>query len=146
MEVDTATLAAAFDYSATIAGETTASLPAELFHTVEVINNGTITGDCVVLAFVTATEDSNADTPIKKLFGFGRLAAMKPGESRTVSFASGPAALANADEDGAMVLSSGSYGVEVGDVLAPAKRMVVLSGAERVVLRPPLVPELKLFG
>ena len=143
--VDTATLAAAFDYGATIAGETTASLPAELYHTVEVTNTGTITGDCVVLAFVTATDDSNDDTPIKKLFGFERLAALKPGESRTVSFASGPAELANADKDGAVVLGAGSYGVEVGDVVAPAKRTVVLTGAERVVLRPPQVPELKLF-
>ena len=146
VEVDTATLAAAFDYGATVAGKSAASVPAALFHTVEVTNTGAITADAVVLAFVTATEHSNDDTPIKKLFGFERLAAMDPGESRTVSFASGPAELANADRDGAMVLSAGSYGVEVGDVVAPAERTVVLSGVERVVLRLPPVPELKLFG
>ena len=47
-----------------------------------------------------------------------------------VSFASGPAELANTDERGALVLSGGRYGdpVEAGDVLAPAKRTVALVG------------------
>ena len=53
---------------------------------------------------------------------------MCPHDHLQVSFASGPAELANTDERGALVLSGGRYGVEAGDVLAPAKRTVALVG------------------
>ena len=62
--------------------------------------------------------------------------AVRPGETRTVSFASGPAELANADELGALVLAPGRFGVAAGDVVTPAVRAVVLVG-EAVTLKPP---------
>ena len=100
-------------------------------------NTGSVTADCVVLAFATATAGSNDDQPLKKLFGFERLAAMAPAESRTVSFASGPAELANHDERGALALAAGEVGIEVGDVVSPARRTLAIVG-ERVELRPPI--------
>ena len=58
-------------------------------HTVTVTNTGGRVSDVVALAFVVAVPgSSHPDTPIRKLFGFERLAGMKPGESRTVFFAS----------------------------------------------------------
>ena len=70
---------------------------------------------------------------------------VESGEVRTVSFASGPTALANADSEGATVLSVGSHEVHVGDVTAAAaKRTVRLHGeVERLVLQPKLeIPSL----
>ena len=48
-------------------------------HSVEVTNTGNVTGDCVVMAFITANKGSPPHTPLKKLFGFQRLVALKPG-------------------------------------------------------------------
>ena len=88
-----------------------------LLHTVEVRNTGHRVADCVVLAFLTATSASSQDTPLKKLLGFERLAAMAPGEKRSVTFASGPTDLSNVDVKGRLTATPGVFGVEVGDVL-----------------------------
>lgn len=108
-----------------------------MFHTVEVINAGHVTADCVVLAFLTSTSDSSEDVPLKRLFGFERLVAMAPGEQRSVTFASGPTDLSNVDEMGRSVISPGVLGVEVGDVVQPARREIALTG-DKVVLKGPL--------
>ena len=73
------------------------------------------------------------DDGTQKLFGFERLVAMKPGESRQVTFAAGPADLANADATGRVVLQPGAYGVEIGDVVAPAMSRVSLAGKLHVL-------------
>jgi len=108
-----------------------------MFHTVEVTNEGHMTADCVCLAFLTSTSSSGADAPLKKLFGFERLVAMKPGEKRSVSFASGPAELANANSEGSLAATPGTYGIEIGDVISPARRLVDIVGPT-VILRRPL--------
>jgi len=108
-----------------------------MFHTVEVTNEGSIMADCVVLAFLTSTPSSGAETPLKKLFGFERLSAMKPGENRSVTFASGPAEFANADTEGRLMAAPGVYGIEAGDVVSPAKRFIEITGPV-AILKPPL--------
>ena len=139
--VSIADIAGSYDYQTAVHGQSlaaaTAMLSPALMHTATVTNVGSITADCVVLAFVTSTDRSNDDTPIKKLFGFERLPDMAPGEARTVSFASGPAELANHDERGALVLAPGEVAVEVGDVVAPARRLLALHGGA-VVLKAPV--------
>ena len=102
--------------------------PAALLNSVVVTNTGTLTADCVVLAFLTAVPGSPDNTPLKKLFGFERLFAMLPGENRTVSFITDAMNLANADASGHTVLTAGMYGLEIGDVITPAQRTIHLVG------------------
>jgi hypothetical protein len=140
--VDIAEFAEHYDYHASVHGHSsldnaTALLPPDVMHSVTVSNTGSRVADCVVLAFVTSTANSNDDTPLKKLFGFERLSKLAPGEARSVSFASGPAELANYDYRGALVLRAGQVGIEVGDVVSPARRLLALEG-EDAVLRAPI--------
>lgn len=129
-------IAALYHNNAAIMGQ--ARLPESLYHTVRVANTGSLTADCVVLAFITAVATvTESDAPIKKLFGFERLKAMKPGERRTVTFASGPDVLANADASGRLVLMPGRRGIEVGDIATPAKRDLTLTGPPTVVRQAP---------
>lgn len=136
--VDIAEFAEHYDYHASVhgygsLGDATALLPPEVMHSVTVSNTGSRVADCVLLAFVTSTANSNDDTPLKKLFGFERLSKVAPGEARTVSFASGPAELANYDYRGALVLRAGQVGIEVGDVVSPARRLLTLEGEDAVL-------------
>ena len=103
-------------------------------HSVVVTNTGTqYAGDCVVTAFVLATPGSPDDLPLKKMFGFQRLKAMAPGESRMVTFYPEPSALSVIDADGKRVLKPGEFSIEVGDIVTPARKQLRLTG-DAVVL------------
>eukprot|EP01052_Picozoa_sp_SAG31_P038508 SAG31_NODE_5161_length_2706_cov_2.869582_3_plen_465_part_00 len=130
VRVELDTFAASYDHGASVMGRSSERGAGNdlVMHTVNATNTGSKTADCIVLAFITAITGSATGTPLKKLFGFERLERLQPGESRTVNFASGPAELANTDELGALVLRGGRYGVEIGDVVQPAKRTIVLLG------------------
>lgn len=136
--VDTAELAARYRTDFAESPATKDDVPSSLFHTVEVTNTGSVASDCVVLAFITSSSanDDGEDVPLKKLFGFERLVAMQPGEKRQASFASGPAELASVNRHGRLVLAPHRQGlkVEIGDVVAPARRALRVTG-ERVVLK-----------
>lgn len=85
-------------------------------HTVVVTNTGTRTSDLVVTALIAADPGggSPADTPLKRLFGFERFAAVKPGEKRTAFFESDARALGVVGAEGSRWLHPGSYRVEIG--------------------------------
>ena len=85
-------------------------------HSVTVTNVGTRTSDIVALAFVVAASGSPPETPLRKLFGFERLQAIKPGESRTVYFTSTAESLGVVGADGIRRLHPGSYTIECGSV------------------------------
>jgi hypothetical protein len=94
-------------------------------HSVVVMNIGSRTSDVVVLAFIVrapqaagggATAGSPPDTPLRKLFGFERLRAVGPGESRTVYFAPDAYDLGVVGEDGDRLLQPGHYLLEYGGV------------------------------
>lgn len=143
--VDVAEFAKHYDYQASVHRHTSLDnastvLSAAVMHSVTVSNSGSRVADCVVLAFVTSTDNSHDDTPLKKLFGFERLSKLAPGESRSVSFASGPAELANYDHRGALVLRGGPIGIEIGDIVSPARRILVLEGEDAVLKAPIEVP------
>jgi beta-D-xylosidase 4 len=97
-------------------------------HSVVVTNTGARASAVVVLAFVVATPGSPPDTPIKKLFGFERLANLAPGENATVRFATDAASLGVVGATGAKQLLPGTYRIEVGSVVAPASRGAARAG------------------
>lgn len=104
-------------------------------HTVNVTNTGSRVSDVVALAFVVAAPGSPAETPLRKLFGFERFSAVKPGESRTAYFASSAESLGVVGVDGVRRLHPGDYTIEVGSVNQnPAVQQITLIGdAPRVV-------------
>ena len=85
-------------------------------HKVVVTNTGTRTSDVIVTAFVVADSagGSPADTPLRRLFGFERFAAVRPGDRRTAFFESGATALGVVGADGARRLLPGRYRLEFG--------------------------------
>ena len=108
-------------------------------HQVEVTNTGTVAGDCVVLAFTVAAENyqgtnkDEAGAPLKRMFGFRRLRAMAPGEKRLVLFSSTAEDLSVVDGAGDRWLRPRRAFVEIGDVVNPARRQVVIAGEERLL-------------
>ena len=54
--------------------------------TVVVTNTGQVVSDCVVLCFAAAVAGSGPDMPLRRLIDFTRLALLRPGEARTVTF------------------------------------------------------------
>ena len=98
-----------------------------------VSNVGKRASPVVVLAFIVATADSPQDTPIKKLFGFERLANVLPGQNATVRFTSDAASMGVVGATGAKLLLAGRYRIEIGSVTAPAAREVELSGEGAIV-------------
>jgi len=92
---------------------------------VNVTNTGPVPSDVSVLAFVSAGQP---DEPLEEVFAFGRLAALAPGETRSLAFSMdlgvlasgrpGPAAVAAADPPGSLYLHPGDYTVRVGDTAA----------------------------
>ena len=120
---------------------TTADLQsrASIDHQVEVTNTGTIAGDCVVMAFAVAQQNfhgTNRDevgAPLKSLFGFQRLHDMAPGEKRSVLFSSTADDLSIVDTGGHRWLKKRRFSIEIGDVLVPARREVVVEGNERLL-------------
>eukprot|EP01051_Picozoa_sp_SAG22_P005385 SAG22_NODE_318_length_12494_cov_18.507705_2_plen_215_part_00 len=112
----------------------------QTMHEVAVTNTGTIKGDCVVLAFVTATnfQGSNRDeagAPLRRLFGFKRLVDMLPNEKRTALFSSTAEDLSVVDTNGDRWLKPRAAGLEIGDVVAPARRRLTIEGAPRLLDR-----------
>lgn len=76
---------------------------------------------------------SPANAPLKRLFGFERLYTLAPGESKSVSFSSTTENLAIASTNGTETVSSGVFGIELGDVVTPATRTLTLAGQPLVV-------------
>jgi len=104
-------------------------------HSVVVTNTGTRASPVVVLAFIVATADSPPDTPIKKLFGFERVANVEPGQNATVHFASDAASLGVVGATGARLLMAGRYRIEIGSVTAQsAVRELELRGDSNAVV------------
>ena len=88
-------------------------------HSVIVTNTGTTVSDIVALAFVVvapAPASSPPEMPLRKLFGFERFTAVKPGESRSAYFASTADSLGVVGADGVKRLHPGAYLIEVGSV------------------------------
>lgn len=86
-------------------------------HSVTVTNVGGRVSDVVALAFAVAVTGSAPDTPLRKLFGFERFAAVKPGESRTAFFESTTDVLGVVGRDGAKWLHPGHrLRIECGSV------------------------------
>ncbi|HET9371074.1 MAG TPA: glycoside hydrolase family 3 N-terminal domain-containing protein [Vicinamibacterales bacterium] len=80
--------------------------------TVEVTNTGARAGDEVVQLYLRDVV-SSVTRPVKELRGFERV-TLAPGETRTVKFALGPAALALVDRDMKRVVEPGRFEVTVG--------------------------------
>jgi hypothetical protein len=108
-------------------------------HSVLVTNKGSRTSDVVVLAFVVRSVAANTplasplDMPLRKLFGFERLAAMKPGESRVAYFESSAESLGVVDGGGQRWLHPGQYRIECGSVEAPVVEELLLVGTKQLV-------------
>lgn len=102
-------------------------------------NTGNVAGDCVVLAFAVAqsnfhgTNKDAAEAPLKQLFGFERLHDMAPGEKRSVLFSSTAEDFSVVDSGGNRWLRPRRFNIEIGDVLVPARREVVIEGKERLL-------------
>jgi hypothetical protein len=88
---------------------------------ITVSNTGDVAADHVVLLFakppaevtVSAGEDA-AGAPIQQLAAFNRLAAVQPGESRTVELPITAQHLAFASRDGSWVTAEGKWALQVG--------------------------------
>ena len=80
--------------------------------TVDVTNTGTRAGDEVVQLYIHDVV-SSVTRPAKELRGFERV-TLKPGESKTVTFALGPAELSLIDRDMRRVVEPGRFDVMVG--------------------------------
>ena len=55
---------------------------------------------------------------------------MAPGKNRTITFAPGPSALANANAAGQLVVLPGAVNVGIGDVVAPAPTRITMHGPQ----------------
>ena len=109
---------------------------------VNVTNTGAVVSDVSVLAFLSSGQP---DEPLEELFDFGRLAALRPGETRQLIFslalavlASGraPPAAAGAPLAGALFIRPGEYTLRFGDTRASgnfvATALVITGGAARL--------------
>jgi beta-glucosidase len=95
-----------------------------------VTNTGDVTGDAVVLGFVSNSSDPLF--PRQKLFDFARV-TLSPGESRTVTLHVTAQHLSVVDDNGARWVRPAVYSVRVGDVVAPATLSLRVTG-EQVLL------------
>jgi hypothetical protein len=87
-------------------------------------NIGKVAGAAVVLGFVNS---SDPQFPRQKLFDFERV-FLRPGESATVLLTVNADHLTVVDDEGRRWLRPASFGVRVGDVVAPATHAFALLG------------------
>jgi Fibronectin type III-like domain len=85
---------------------------------VRVTNTGSRVGDEVVQLYIR-DQVSSVTRPIKELRGFARV-TLKPGESKTVSFALGPEELSMIDRRMQRVVEPGRFDLMVGTSATPA--------------------------
>jgi len=98
---------------------------------VTVTNTGNVVSDVVVLGFVSS---GHANAPIRELFGFDRVANLKPGENETVYFSVPPTVLSLVDREGTEQIHPGTYYLTFGDSLNVAKATLTLTGEIETVL------------
>ena len=85
--------------------------------TVRITNTGSRAGDEVVQLYVR-DQVSSVTRPVKELRGFARV-TLKPGESKTVSFALGPEELSLIDRRMQRVVEPGRFDMMVGTSATP---------------------------
>ena len=123
------------------AGALAAGAAAPPQYRVNVTNTGAVISDVSVLAFVASGQP---DEPLEELFDFGRLAALRPGETRQLIFslriavlASARAPHAGAATTGALFVHPGRYAIRIGDTRASGNfvetALVVTGAAARVL-------------
>ena len=95
-----------------------------------VANTGTRSGDAVVLGFINNA--SSTEFPRQRLFGFERV-ALAPGQSVSVPLVVKAEHLSVVDERGVRWLKPGGFTVQVGDVEAPATKVIQLRGAPQLL-------------
>ena len=86
--------------------------------TVRITNSGSRAGDEVVQLYIR-DQVSSVTRPVKELRGFARV-TLKPGESKTVSFALGPEELSMIDRRMQRVVEPGRFDIMVGTSATPA--------------------------
>ena len=84
-------------------------------------NTGAVSGDAVVMGFVTS---SDTQFPRQRLFDFQRV-RLAPDASVTVMLTASPDMLSVVDEQGRRWLREGRFEFRVGDVVRPAEGHVV---------------------
>ena len=105
-------------------------------YTVTVTNTGSVAGATSVLGFVTPTsgEGLRVSGARKELFDFDRTVELAPGTSQTLHLTMPAPVLACADENGKLVVRSGSYDVRVeGGEEVLVTRVQVREGTESTV-------------
>jgi hypothetical protein len=81
-------------------------------YAVNVTNTGRVASDVSVLLFIDA---SGAGGPPRKLIDYDRLPLVKPGETRTVTFALSLSAFSIVLENGHRVVTKGEFPIYIGD-------------------------------
>ncbi|KAI1132576.1 glycoside hydrolase superfamily [Nemania abortiva] len=99
--------------------------------TIDVVNEGDITSDFVLLIFL-AGEHGPAPYPIKELVAYHRLRDITPGEHQSASLELTLGLLARVDDHGNTILYPGSYDLLL-DVPTQASTSFLLSGDEAVL-------------
>jgi beta-glucosidase len=95
-----------------------------------VTNTGLVTGDAVVLGFVSNSTDPQF--PLQKLFDFTRV-SLAPGESKTVTLGATADHLSVVDNDGKRWLRPATLVIRVGDMVDPATATASLVGSPVMV-------------
>jgi hypothetical protein len=93
---------------------------------VTVTNEGSVTTDHVVLAFLSSNHTYAATN--KRLVNFERVSQLMPGETKTLDLELLSEQLALPDTAGALHIEPGDYELLVGDVTRPLRRRMTVSG------------------
>ena len=93
---------------------------------VAVTNEGSVTTDHVVLAFLSSNHSYAATN--KRLVNFGRVAQLKPGETKTLDLDLLSEQLAMPNAAGTLHIEPGQYELLVGDVTRPLRKGLTIGG------------------